>query len=145
MVSLIDWAPTLLDAAGLSIPAEMQGHSILPLLKGQREAWPKEVFIQISESQVGRAIRTKRWKYAVVAPEKDGLRDSSSDHYRESSLFDLEADPYELSNLIGRQSHFEIAATLRERLTEHIIAAGESRPIIEATLTPPDAAQSLRA
>jgi arylsulfatase A-like enzyme len=146
MVSLIDWAPTLLDAASLSVPTEMQGHSILPLLQGQKEDWQQEVFIQISESQVGRAIRTKRWKYAVVAPEKDGWHDSSSDHYVESSLFDLEADPYELSNLIGKQSHFEIAATLRERLLARIVEAGEARPAIEATLTPPpDARQALRA
>ncbi|GHO96117.1 hypothetical protein KSF_061650 [Reticulibacter mediterranei] len=145
LVSLIDWAPTLLDAAGLSVPTEMQGYSILPLLQGQKEDWQQEVFIQISESQVGRAIRTKRWKYAVVAPEKDGWRDSSSDHYVESSLFDLEADPYELSNLIGKKSHFEIAATLRERLLARIVAAGEAQPTIETTLTPPaDAQQALR-
>jgi len=145
MVSLVDWAPTLLDAAGLPIPAEMQGHSILPLLKSRNETWQEEVFVQISESQVGRAIRTKRWKYAIVAPEKDGMRDACSDHYVESSLFDLEADPYELSNLIGKTSHFEVAATLRERLIERIVAAGEARPVIEPTLIPPDPAQGLRA
>ncbi|OUC06808.1 arylsulfatase, partial [Litorilinea aerophila] len=58
LVSLVDLPPTLLDAAGLPIPETMEGRSILPLLRGQAADWPQEVFIQISESQVGRALRT---------------------------------------------------------------------------------------
>jgi arylsulfatase A-like enzyme len=137
LVSLIDWAPTLLEAAGIPIPEEMQGHSILPLLRDQKQSWQEEVFVQISESQVGRSIRTKRWKYAVVAPEKDGVRDSFSNRYVENFLYDLEADPYELSNLIGHTSHFDVAASLRARLIKRIVEAGEEPPVIEPTLTPP--------
>jgi arylsulfatase A-like enzyme len=74
LVSLLDLPPTLLDAAGLPIPEEMQGRSVLALLNGDREGWPEEVFVQISESQVGRAIRTRRSKYCVVAPEADALK-----------------------------------------------------------------------
>ena len=74
--------------------------------------WPEEVFIQISESQVGRAIRTQRWKYGVDAPDKDGWRDPGSDRYVEEFLYDLVADPYELTNLIGLQSHAEVADCL---------------------------------
>ena len=55
LVSLVDLPPTLLDGAGLPIPKEMQGGSILPLLHGQDVAWPEEAFVQISEAQVGRA------------------------------------------------------------------------------------------
>ena len=72
LVSLVDLPPTLLDAGGLPVPAAMQGRSILPLLRGQAVDWPEEVFIQISESQVGRAVRTRRWKYGVDAPDKNG-------------------------------------------------------------------------
>ena len=95
MVSLLDLPPTLLDAAGISVPGQMQGRSILPLLKDDAADWQDEVFIQISESQVGRAIRSKRWKYAVTAPDKDGWNDMSSDHYVETELYDLLADPNE--------------------------------------------------
>ena len=73
LVSLIDLPPTLLDAAGLSVPEAMQGRSILPLLRGEAEAaesWPEEMFVQISEAQVGRAVRTHRWKYGVDAPTR---------------------------------------------------------------------------
>ncbi|MFZ7946357.1 sulfatase-like hydrolase/transferase [Neobacillus sp. 19] len=131
LVSLIDLPPTLLDAAGIPIAEDMQGRSILPLINGHKEDWPEEAFIQISESQVSRAIRTKRWKYAVTAPDKDGWNDSYSEHYVEEYLYDLEADPYELVNLIGFQSHLAIADAMRERLIKRMAEAGEIEPIIE--------------
>jgi arylsulfatase A-like enzyme len=131
MVSLIDLPPTLLDAARLPIPAEMQGRSILPLLRGERDGWPEEVFVQSSESQVGRAIRTNRWKYSVVAPGVDGWDHSSSDRYVEEFLYDLEADPYELTNLVGYDSLRRLADELRERLIRRMIEAGESAPTVE--------------
>lgn len=131
LVSLIDLPPTLLDAAGIPIPGEMQGRSILPLLRGRRKRWPEEVFIQISESQVGRAVRTRRWKYGVVAPDKNGSRDAASEYYLEEYLYDLQSDPYELANLIGCSSHEEVVARLRERLVRRMVEAGEARPHIQ--------------
>ena len=131
LVSLIDLPPTLLDAAGLPVPQEMMGRSILPLLKGDTDGWPEEVFLQISESQVGRAVRTQRWKYSVYAPEGDGARDPSAAHYVEEYLYDLQADPHELTNLIGLQSHQEVTAVLRERLIRRMLKAGEAKPTIE--------------
>lgn len=131
LISLIDLPPTLLDAAGLPVPPEMQGRSILPLLRGREADWPDDVFVQISEAQVGRAVRTRRWKYGVTAPEKHGARDPGSERYVEEYLYDLEADPYELQNLIGLQSHQEVAAVLRERLIRRMVEAGEPAPEIE--------------
>src|SRR5690606_4180351 len=89
LVSLVDLPPTLLEAAGLPVPPQMQGRSILPLLRGDPANWPEEVFVQISESQVGRAVRTQRWKYGVIAPGKDPRRDPGSDMYEEAYLYDL--------------------------------------------------------
>ncbi|WP_245629149.1 sulfatase-like hydrolase/transferase [Alicyclobacillus shizuokensis] len=130
LVSLVDLPPTLLDAAGIPIPDEMQGRSIMPLLRGNKTDWPEEVFVQISESQVGRAIRTKRWKYSVVAPHKDGWQDSCSEQYVEEFLYDLHADPYELTNLIGLESYEEVTKHLRERLRQRMMEAGEAAPSI---------------
>ncbi len=132
LVSLIDLPPTLLDAAGLEVPGAMQGRSILPLLRGRTEDWPEEVFFQISESQVGRGVRTGRWKYGVDAPHKDGRRDPDSSRYVEQYLYDLQADPHELCNLSGNDSHREVAADMRERLIRRIVAAGEAAPVVAA-------------
>ncbi len=131
LVSLIDLPPTLLDAAGLPIPPTMQGQSILPLLRGGDADWPEEVFVQISESQVGRAIRTRRWKYSVAAPDADAWNDQGAAHYVEQFLYDLEADPHELTNLIGIRTYAEVAADLRARLIRRMVEAGETAPIIE--------------
>ena len=131
LVSLIDLPPTLLDAAGIPVPDAMSGRSILPLLRGEAADWRSEVFIQISESQVGRAIRSQRWKYAVTAPEKKGWDDPASDHYVESELYDLLADPEELHNRAGLETHRDVCDVLRSRLIRRMIEANEAEPIIE--------------
>jgi arylsulfatase A-like enzyme len=135
LVSLIDLPPTLLHAAGIPVPEQFQGRSILPLLRGEKEGWPEEVFIQVSESQVGRAIRTKRWKYGVTAPGGDGWNQSASDQYVEEMLYDLEADPHELVNLAGHEPFREVSEELKQRLLKRIREAGE--PVPEIVSAPP--------
>ncbi|SDE07337.1 Arylsulfatase A [Paenibacillus sp. UNCCL117] len=130
LASLVDVPPTLLDAAGIGVPEQMQGRSLMPLVRRERTDWPEEVFLQISESQVGRAIRTKRFKYSVSAPHKDAVADGGAESYTEEFLYDLTADPYELDNLAGLESYAEVAADLRERLIRRMVAAGEEAPEI---------------
>lgn len=132
LVSLIDLPPTLLDAAGIEVPDAMQGRSVLPLVHRKPVEWPEEVFVQISESQVGRAIRTQRWKYAVVAPDAHAKHDAGSDRYVEELLYDLEADPYELTNLAGIEAYRSVADELKDRLIARMVEAGEQAPEIVA-------------
>ncbi|AXK37787.1 arylsulfatase [Streptomyces armeniacus] len=131
-VSTVDLVPTLLDACGVPVPETVQGRSFLPLVGGGSDPGrPDEVFIQISESQVGRAVRTARWKYAVTAPDADGWHDASAARYVETELYDLAADPYELDNLAGLSSHREVAATLRHALLRWMARVGEETPVID--------------
>jgi arylsulfatase A-like enzyme len=142
LVSLLDLPPTLLDACGIPVPEGWVGRSLLPLLRREAVDWPEEVFVQISESQVGRAIRTRRWKYAVVARDAgardaNGSVDSAAERYSEDALYDLYADPYELNNLIGYVSHQAVTETLREGLLRRMQGAGETVPeIITAPARP---------
>jgi arylsulfatase A-like enzyme len=130
MISLLDLPPTLLDACAIPIPPAWSGRSILPLLRREPVDWPADVFIQISESQVGRALRTSRWKYCIVAPGLSGTLEPGAEEYSEDALYDLLADPYELNNLIGYASHQPVSATLRERLLRRMVEAGEPEPRI---------------
>ncbi|HEX6352840.1 sulfatase-like hydrolase/transferase [Actinophytocola sp.] len=128
-VSTVDLPPTLLDAAGLPVPPSMQGRS---LLAAQR---PTESFFQVSESELGRGIRTRRWKYYVTAPGADPWTSPAADRYVEHELYDLDSDPAELTNLAGLPSHRPIAEELRERLVNRMVAAGESAPVIDPAPT----------
>lgn len=120
LISLVDVAPTLLDACQIDVPKDMQGHSIMPLLHSQTQDRQNSAFIQISEAELGRAIRTSKWKYAVTAPDKDPVADSYSDSYVECALYDLDEDPYELDNLVGLESHREVSDILKQKLLAFI-------------------------
>jgi arylsulfatase A-like enzyme len=119
------------------VPEELHGRSVLPLLNGEREGWPGEVFVQISESQVGRAIRTSRWKYCVVAPEADPKEDPTAQRYVEDGLYDLKADPYELDNLAGLRPHRDVAQALKQQLISRMDEIGEPKPIVESLKSVP--------
>ena len=125
IVSLLDVAPTLLDACGIPVPEEMQGHSLMALLDGRKAQWPGEALIQISEAEVGRAVRTKRWKYSVQAVGRDPIMEQGSDVYTEMFLYDLEHDPYELQNLIHSKAHEGVCRVLGEKLKKLMAEAGE--------------------
>ncbi|WP_246067504.1 sulfatase-like hydrolase/transferase [Paenibacillus koleovorans] len=133
-ITLLDVAPTLLDAANIPVPVELQGRSFLPLVRHEEIPWPEEAFIQISQTELGRAIRTEKWKYGVVASDKDPWLDPSSDTYEEVYLYNLISDPYELHNLAGYPSHAEISNSLRQRLIERMVEAGESAPVIHPAM-----------
>lgn len=120
VVSLVDVAPTLLDIAGIEVPAEMQGRSLLPLINRQKQERENEAFIQISESMVARAIRTERYTYCAVALDKHGWHHPSSDRYTEWFLYDLYADPHQQVNLAGRTQYEPVAHQMRQRLREWI-------------------------
>jgi arylsulfatase A-like enzyme len=130
LVSLIDLPPTILAAGGVEKPPSMRGRPLQELLGGAPDDWPREVFLQVSESQVGRAIRTKRWKYAVSAPDKNPWTDAAGDRYTEEFLYDLEADPHERNNLVTETAHDDVRRELRERLIARMVAAGEAAPEI---------------
>ncbi len=122
LVSLIDLPATLLDIAGAEIPEHFMGKSLCDL-KGH-----ESVFMQISESQIGRAVRTDKWKYSVSAKNADC---AFADKYTEDCLYDLEADPYERNNLIADPEHKAEREMLRNILLEYMQKAGEPCLTIE--------------
>ncbi len=130
LVSLINLPPTLLECAGIPIPKYMKAKSLQQLLNDNSKNWSNDVFIQISETQVGRAIRTHKWKYSVEAPDKDGILYSRSRIYEETFLYDLENDPYEKQNLITEPKFIDVRKELSSLLKQRMIEAGESAPII---------------
>lgn len=129
MVSLMDIPTTLLDCAGLSKPGGFQGNSIKQLVSGTAQEWKQAIFLQISESQIGRALRTHRWKYAVRALG-DGNTCMDAQTYYEDCLYDLCSDPTEWDNLVDEPGYEGIRLQLREEMKRLMGAARERPPII---------------
>jgi hypothetical protein len=119
----------------------MRGHALQGLANGTARDWPQEVFVQISEAGVGRAVRTKKWVYAVESPKSTadgakkqagskGLQSGSSDIYIEKYLFDLEADPGQHNNLVSDPRHSQVRTDLCALLKRRMAQAGEKEPEI---------------
>ena len=127
--SLIDLPPTLLSMAGLPIPKDYMGVDLT-----EQAANPEEkrdcVFMQISESQCGRAIRTDRFKYAVRSASPQGYTQHSAKVYFEDYLYDLEKDPCEKNNLIKSPAYRHVREELKYLLIDQMTAAGEEHPLI---------------
>jgi arylsulfatase A-like enzyme len=130
MASLLDVPATLLRAAGVPIPADWHGR---PLQESGAKDWRNEHLIQLSESQVGRALRTDRWTYSVRAPgpfPRGDMAPMQAPEYVEDFLYDNAADPHQLQNLVTSPEHEEIRSELRDRLLNALAVAGEPAAII---------------
>ena len=137
LVSHVDMAPSLLAAAGVPIPASMQGRSFLPLLDRRTEGWNNEVYFEMSEFITGRGLRTPQYTYAAAVPKQPGTQAAAaSDHYVEYMLYDLRADPYQHVNLTGNQSYAAVSTRLRQRLGERIVESGGTRATIDPAWFP---------
>jgi arylsulfatase A-like enzyme len=106
----VDIAPTILELAGLNVPQQMQGQSLVPLLQGRRPKWRTDFFYEhlfehktIAKSE---ALRTQRWKYARYVD------------FDYEELYDLDNDPDETINLAKDDKYQGILKSLRKRCNE---------------------------
>lgn len=132
LVSLIDLPPTLLSLAGIPIPDYYSG-KVIPVMENggsERDC----VFIQISESQIGRAVRTKDWKYSACA-DGDGETEHSAIDYYDDYLYDLKNDPCEKNNLVNNEEYAEIIGQMRALLSREMVNAGEEKPTFHKPIT----------
>lgn len=109
MVLNIDVAPTIIDFAGLNIPAAIQGQSLRPFTQGQVSNWRESFYCEhlydLDYIPKSEGIRTRRWKYFRYL-----------DHPQVEELYDLVNDPLEVNNLAGRPEHQDRLQELRRQL-----------------------------
>ncbi|MBT8401042.1 MAG: sulfatase [Rhodothermia bacterium] len=113
LVQNLDIAPTFLDLAGISVPTEMQGESLAPLLQGRTpDDWRDAIYYQYFEypgwHMVRRHYGVRTHRYKLI-------------HYYEIGeweLFDLQEDPDELRSVFDDPAYADVLAEMRQRLAE---------------------------
>jgi arylsulfatase A-like enzyme len=121
----IDFAPTMLDMAGVEIPAAMQGKSLMPLIEKEKIKWRESIFAEnnftshfmpalndagdqrgkvLERSIRSKSIRTERYKYVRYFEQRPMIEE----------LFDIRNDPIEVSNLAEKSEYSDILASLRK-------------------------------
>jgi len=111
MILNIDLAPTLLELAGITKPAQMQGQSFLPLLQNKKVSWRNKIFYEyyweqaFPQTPTTFAVRSNQYKYITC----NGVWDINE-------LYDLENDPNEMNNLIRDKAYDKVGLQLRKEL-----------------------------
>jgi len=131
LVSTESLPKTILALAGVDVKDAMIGENLLDVVTGSSENRVNEVYAQISESRVGRVIRTVDYTYSVYAPGINGGAAASARVYEDDFLYDLKQDPYQLTNLIADPAYASVKMSLRERLLAWIEKSEGCRPVIE--------------
>ncbi|WP_297312152.1 sulfatase-like hydrolase/transferase [uncultured Oscillibacter sp.] len=130
LVSTASLPKTILALAGVDVGDAMIGENLLDVVEKKADNRPNEIFAQISESRVGRCIRTARYTYSVYAPGVNGGAAAASDRYADDFLYDMEQDPHQLNNVVADPAYAQVKAELRERLLDWIWRAEGTRPVI---------------
>jgi arylsulfatase A-like enzyme len=113
LVSNVDFAQTFLEAAGVPAPADMQGRSLVPILRGQRPAdWRTAFYYQYFEYPTPHHVRPH---YGVVTDRYKLVRfyGTGEDYWE---LFDREKDPQELKSVYGDPAYAATTAALEKDL-----------------------------
>ena len=115
ITELIDLYPTLAELSGLKAPKDLQGASMVPLLKNpSADDWAKDVAFTISRNG-GESIRTNRWRFTHWGFGSGGME-----------LYDLKNDPGEFTNLAGDPRHKKALKKLQAQLESKRKDAGYS-------------------
>jgi len=117
----IDIAPTVLELAGLPVPAGMDGHSLCPLLEGRASAWRQDFFYEHHFHFGGKiprteGVRTADWKYITYLDVEPPYEE----------IYDLKADPFEERNLAAEPARRDRLESLRARHREYVAKFGSA-------------------
>jgi arylsulfatase A-like enzyme len=122
LVSNLDFAETILDMAGVKVPSDMQGMSMVPILRGKTPGnWRKEHYYHYYEYPAVHSVKrhngisTERYKLIHFYHDID-----------EWELFDLKTDPMELKNVYNDPSYAKVKADLHKRLDKAMEKFGDS-------------------
>ncbi len=114
MVLNIDVPQTIVDLAGIEAPKTWQGKSLMPIVKQEKKSIERDTILiehiwDFKNIPPSEGVRTKKWKYFRYVNDKTI-----------EELYNLEKDPQEIKNLVGKRKYKEVLANLRAK-TEELI------------------------
>jgi arylsulfatase A-like enzyme len=130
MVSNIDLPETFLEMAGLNVPSDMQGRSMVPVLKGKTPSnWRKEHYYHYYEYPGSHMVK----RHYGMSTEQYKLI-----HYYydidEWELYDRKADPQEMTNVYNDPAYTSVRKNLHKRLTKLMKKYGDSEALAKSFL-----------
>jgi arylsulfatase A-like enzyme len=127
IIANIDFAPTLLEVAGIKIPKEVQGKSFFSNLRGETPSdWVQSMYYHYYEFPFWHhvyphyGIRTQKYKLIHFYYQMD-----------EWEFYDLEKDPEELNNAINDTTYVQIIRQMKKELAELVVKSGNQKTIAE--------------
>ncbi len=127
LTSTLDIVPTVVELLGMSVPACMQGESMMQLFGQAAHNRRDAVFMEMFEAygQFGPifSVRTERWKYNWHVADQD-------------ELYDMHADPDETTNLAPDRGHRDTLVGLRGRIIDWLQATGDVKMTDLARVSP---------
>jgi iduronate 2-sulfatase len=106
LVELVDLFPTLTELCGVTPPAELQGRSLVPMLRDPSASGKDVAYTVVMRgAKMGKAIRTNQWHYTLWP---DGSEE----------LYDFVADPHEDANLVDASKHLKTLEKMRNLLRQ---------------------------
>lgn len=131
-VGLLDIAPTMLDLAGIEAPPAMDGTSVMPLVDLGTDPERTVVGEYLGEGAVAPIFMIRQGPWKFIWSQPDGAQ-----------LFDIEGDPHELTNLVGKAAHTDVVAdfttdVLRrwdpDRLLTEVRASQQARATVDRAM-----------
>ncbi len=154
MITNVDYLPTILEVAGVPIPANVQGRSFAPLLDGRPYEPRQEIFSELTYHDYydpRRAVRTETHKLIVNFTTAPAFMDPSQSwrpqsdvvvpqnpaaaYHPDVELYDLTKDPWEQVDVAKKEEYAAVRKDLLKRLYAHLVATDD--PILKGAVTSP--------
>ncbi|PNW28478.1 sulfatase [Formosa algae] len=130
MVQNLDFAQTILEAAHVEAPSDMQGESLIPLLLGNNEEWTRDAVYYHYYEYPG--IHMVKRHYAIITQEYKLI------HFYydvdEWELYDRKKDPQEMTNVIDDPAYKDVVVKLKAQLVEMRKEYGDSSQLDQEIL-----------